>query len=57
MFFVRDPNGAQLREIAQLVDAGTLRPQVGAVYPLAQAREAFTAKSGGGIPGRVVLQP
>jgi NADPH:quinone reductase-like Zn-dependent oxidoreductase len=57
VFFVRDPNGAQLREIAQLVDAGTLRPQVGAVYPLAQAREAFTAKSGGGIPGRVVLQP
>jgi NADPH:quinone reductase-like Zn-dependent oxidoreductase len=57
VFFVRDPSGAQLREIAQLVDAGALRPQVGAVYPLAQAREAFTAKSGGGIPGRVVLQP
>ena len=57
VFFVRDPNRAQLVEIAQLVDAGELQPQVGAVYPLAQAREAFTAKSGGGIPGRVVLQP
>ena len=57
IFFVRHPSGAQLVEIAQLVDAGTLQPQVGAVYPLAQAREAFTAKSAGGIPGRVVLQP
>ena len=57
IFFIRDPNRAQLIEIAQLVDAGKLTPQVGAVYPLAQAREAFTAKSGGGIPGRIVLQP
>jgi NADPH:quinone reductase-like Zn-dependent oxidoreductase len=57
VFFVRNPNGAQLVEIAQLVDAGRIRPQVGGVYPLADAREAFTAKSGGGIPGRVVLQP
>jgi NADPH:quinone reductase-like Zn-dependent oxidoreductase len=57
VFFIRDPNRALLVEIAQLVDAGKLRPQVGAVYPLAQAREAFTAKSRGGIPGRVVLEP
>jgi NADPH:quinone reductase-like Zn-dependent oxidoreductase len=57
VFFVRNPNNAQLVEIAQLVDAGRIRPQVGGVYPLADAREAFTAKSGGGIPGRVVLQP
>jgi NADPH:quinone reductase-like Zn-dependent oxidoreductase len=56
-FFVRQPNGLQLREIARLVDGGQLRPQVGAVYPLADAREAFTAKSAGGIPGRVILQP
>ena len=40
-----------------LVDSGQLRPHVGAVYPLAQAREAFTAKAAGGIPGRVILQP
>jgi hypothetical protein len=47
----------QLGEIARLVDAGTIRPQVGAVYPLAKGREAFTAKSTPGIPGRVVLHP
>ncbi len=36
--FVRDPSGAQLRDIARLVDDGTLRPDVSAVYPLADAR-------------------
>jgi NADPH:quinone reductase-like Zn-dependent oxidoreductase len=55
--FVRDPSGAQLREIGRLVDDGTLRPQVGAVYPLADAREAFMAKSKRHIPGKVVLTP
>jgi NADPH:quinone reductase-like Zn-dependent oxidoreductase len=55
--FVRDPSGAQLREITRLVDQGTLQPQVGAVYSLADAREAFTAKSVQHIPGKVVLTP
>ncbi|MBV9417781.1 MAG: NADP-dependent oxidoreductase [Solirubrobacterales bacterium] len=55
--FVRDPSGAQLREISRLVDDGTLRPQVGAVYPLANARDAFMAKSTQHIPGKVVLTP
>ena len=55
--FVRDPSGAQLREIADLVDQGTVRPQVSAVYPLADTREAFMAKSTNHIPGKVVLTP
>jgi NADPH:quinone reductase-like Zn-dependent oxidoreductase len=55
--FVRDANGAQLREIARLVDDGTLRPDVSAVYPLADAREAFMAKSTQPIPRKVVLTP
>jgi NADPH:quinone reductase-like Zn-dependent oxidoreductase len=55
--FVRDPSGAQLRDIARLVDQGELRPQVGAVYSLADAREAFMAKSTEHIPGKVVLTP
>src|SRR5215216_3698768 len=55
--FVRDPSGAQLRDIARLVDEGTLSPQVGAVYPLKDAREAFMAKSTEHIPGKVVLTP
>jgi NADPH:quinone reductase-like Zn-dependent oxidoreductase len=55
--FVREQSGPQLIEIARLVDTGTIRPQVGAVYPLAEGREAFAAKSAPGIPGRVILQP
>ena len=42
---------------SRLVDEGYLRPQVGAVYPLAQAVEAYRAKAAGGIPGRIVIQP
>ncbi len=55
--FVRDPSGAQLREIARLVDAGVLHTTVDAVYPLADAREAFLAKSTRHLPGKVVLTP
>ena len=57
VFFIREGSKAQLLEVARLVDSGRLRPQVGAVYPLADAREAFTAKSTRSMPGKVVLQP
>jgi NADPH:quinone reductase-like Zn-dependent oxidoreductase len=55
--FIQESNRAQLIELARLVDEGHLRPQVGGVYPLWRAAEAFSAKAAGGIPGRVVLQP
>ncbi|MQY08521.1 NADP-dependent oxidoreductase [Actinomadura macrotermitis] len=54
-FFIVEPDRAQLAELARLVDEGLLRPQVGAVYPLAEAREAFAAKQRG-VPGKVVLE-
>jgi NADPH:quinone reductase-like Zn-dependent oxidoreductase len=57
LHFVREPSSAQLVELARLVDAGRLRSQVGAVYALADAREAFMAKSTEPIPGKVILQP
>jgi NADPH:quinone reductase-like Zn-dependent oxidoreductase len=57
IFFIQESNRAQLTELARLADQGHLRPQVGAVYPLAQAAKAYGAKAAGGIPGRVVLQP
>jgi NADPH:quinone reductase-like Zn-dependent oxidoreductase len=55
--FIQESSRAQLTELARLVDEGQLRPQVGAVYPLGQAAEAFGAKAAGGIPGRIILQP
>ncbi|HEX3195470.1 MAG TPA: NADP-dependent oxidoreductase, partial [Streptosporangiaceae bacterium] len=57
VFFVQEAKQVQLTELARLVDEGHLRPQVGGVYPLAQAVEAYRAKAAGGIPGRMVLQP
>ena len=57
VLFVQESSRTQLAELARLVDEGHLRPQVGAVYPLAQAAEAYSAKSVGGIPGRIILQP
>ncbi len=55
--FIQESSRAQLTELARLVDAGQLRPQVGAVYPLGRAAEAYSAKAAGGIPGRIVLRP
>jgi NADPH:quinone reductase-like Zn-dependent oxidoreductase len=57
VFFIQEASRAQLTELASLVDQGRLRPQVGAVYPLERAVEAYRAKAAGGIPGRIVLQP
>ena len=57
LIFIQESSRAQLTELARLVDDGHLRPQVGAVYPLAQAVKAYSAKAAGGIPGRIVLQP
>ena len=57
VFFIQESSRAQLIKLARLVDEGHLRPQVGAVYPLAQAAEAYSTKAAGGIPGRIVLQP
>jgi len=37
LYFIREPSHAQL------VDDGKVRPQIGAVYPLAETREAFAA--------------
>jgi NADPH:quinone reductase-like Zn-dependent oxidoreductase len=57
VLFVQESSRAQLTELARLVDEGHLRPQVGGVYPLAEAVKAYRSKAAGGIPGRIVLQP
>ena len=57
IYFIRDPNRAQLTRLAELVDTRKIRPQVGAVYPLADAKKAFAAKANHGVTGKVILQP
>jgi NADPH:quinone reductase-like Zn-dependent oxidoreductase len=51
-FFIVEPNRAQLAEVARLIDAGDLRPVVGARFPLAEARRAYEHKP---MHGKVVL--
>ena len=55
-FFIVEPNRAQLIQLGHLIDKGTLRVVVGAVLPLARAREAFEQGSAGHKPGKIVLQ-
>lgn len=55
-FFVVEANGTMLAELASQMDAGQLRPVVGAVRPLAEGREAFASKQAGEVPGKSVVQ-
>ena len=50
------PNRGQLIQIAELIDAGRVRPIVDAVFPLPRAREAYDRGLLGHNRGKVVLQ-
>jgi NADPH:quinone reductase-like Zn-dependent oxidoreductase len=52
-FFIVEANGAQLGEIARLIDGGHLRPVVDAIFPLPQARQAYEHRP---THGKVVLR-
>jgi NADPH:quinone reductase-like Zn-dependent oxidoreductase len=52
-YFIVEPNRTQLAEIARLIEMGALRPVVGAVFPLAEARQAYQHKPD---HGKVVLR-
>jgi NADPH:quinone reductase-like Zn-dependent oxidoreductase len=52
-YFIVEPSRPQLAEIAQLIEGGALRPVVGAVFPLAEARQAYQDKP---VRGKVVLR-
>jgi NADPH:quinone reductase-like Zn-dependent oxidoreductase len=54
VFFVVEPNRDQLAELARRVQQGRLTPKVGAVRPLAEARDAFLTKQG--TPGKIIIQ-
>ena len=56
LYFVVEPNRAQLVQLARLLDAGDLHPAVDSVFPLAEARSAFERSMAPGKRGKVVLQ-
>jgi NADPH:quinone reductase-like Zn-dependent oxidoreductase len=43
-FFIVEADRSQLAEVARLIDGGALRPVVGGVFPLAEARAAYEHK-------------
>jgi NADPH:quinone reductase-like Zn-dependent oxidoreductase len=57
VYFIVEPDRAQLVELARWIDAGEVKPIVGDVRPLAETAEAFAAKRSGGLPGKSVLRP
>ncbi|WP_245273639.1 NADP-dependent oxidoreductase [Mesorhizobium sp. WSM3224] len=54
--YMAKPDGAQLAEIGRLIDEGTVRVEVGKVFPLRQAADAERALEEGHVRGKVVLK-
>jgi NADPH:quinone reductase-like Zn-dependent oxidoreductase len=48
-------SGAQLAELAPLLDAGTIRIVIDSTYPLADARQAHERAARGNLQGKLVL--
>jgi NADPH:quinone reductase-like Zn-dependent oxidoreductase len=55
-FFIVEPNRTQLTEVTPLLNAGTIRVFVDAVFPLAKAREGYARAQQSAKRGKVVLQ-
>ena len=56
VFFIVEPNRDELIQIGTLIDAGRLRPNIEAVFPLAQARQAYEQAAKGHTRGKIVLR-
>ena len=50
------PNGAQLKEISALIDAGKLKTTIAATFPLAEAGRAHALSKTGHTRGKIVLK-
>ena len=49
-------DGEQLREIARLVESGTITPLVDKVFPLDEVRDALAYSESGRATGKVVIK-
>lgn len=54
-FLLMRASGDQLRQIAQLVDGGIIRPVVGRTFPFDQTPQALQSLAQGGIRGKAVV--
>jgi NADPH:quinone reductase-like Zn-dependent oxidoreductase len=56
LFFIVEPNRAELQELGKLIDAGQVKTTVAEVFPLEQARKAFEKGLAGHVRGKIVLR-
>jgi len=55
-FVAGHPSGAQLAEIAKIIDAGQLAPVIDRILPLSEARRAHELSKSGHTHGKIVLR-
>ena len=53
--WMAQPNGAQLKEVADLIDAGEVRVEVAETFPLDRVRDAYNQVEKGHVRGKIVL--
>jgi NADPH:quinone reductase-like Zn-dependent oxidoreductase len=56
VFFVVKPDALELGKLAELADAGRLRPLVAEVYPLGETRAAYGRIANGRVRGKVAIK-
>jgi len=56
LFFVVQPNRAELSQIGDLIDAGQVQPVIETVFPLSEARQAFERALSGHTRGKIILR-
>jgi NADPH:quinone reductase-like Zn-dependent oxidoreductase len=56
VFVASHPNGAELAKIAELIDAGHLKPIINRLLPLSEARRAHELSQTGHTHGKIVLR-
>ena len=56
LFFVVQPNRAELIQIGDLIDAGQVQPVIETVFPLSEACQAFERALSGHTRGKIILR-
>ena len=56
VYFVVEPNRAQLERLAELIDSGDVRPMIDSVFTLSDAHAAFERSMAPGKSGKVVIR-
>src|SRR5438309_10187185 len=55
-FLAAQPNGAQLAEIAKIIDSGKLAPIINRIIPLSEARRAHELSQSGHTHGKIAMR-